>query len=188
MSDSVGEVVARLIDALEDSGIVYAFGGAVALAAWSEPRATADVDVVLWVDLEQLDVAFALLEGAGVAIDRRSARAAAEGRGMFTGQVGSVRVDAFVPSIGFYDEAEKRRVRTEIAGRQTWVHSAETLAVFKMLFFRPKDLLDVERMLAVRGGDFDRDFVRRALVDMLGEDERIGKWDEICTRVPVRSR
>lgn len=53
-----------------------------------------------------------------------------------------------------------------------------------MLFFRPKDLIDVERMLAVRGSELDRAFVRRSLVEMLGDDERIRKWDDICGRVP----
>jgi hypothetical protein len=53
---------------------------------------------------------------------------------MFAGRAGATRVDIFVPRIPFYEEAAKRRVRTPIAGRDTWVHSAEVLAVFKMLF------------------------------------------------------
>jgi hypothetical protein len=72
-----------------------------------------------------------------------------------------------------------------MAGRATWVHSAEVLAVFKMLFFRAKDLVDVERMLMVQGVAFDREFVRAALVDLLDEDERIERWDEICARVEL---
>ncbi len=55
----------------------------------------------------------------------------------------------------------------------------EELAVFKMLFFRPKDVLDVKRMLEVQGARFDRGFVRDALVEMLGDDPRIAKWDEL---------
>ena len=54
-----------------------------------------------------------------------------------------------------------------------------------VFFFRPKDLLDVERMLQVQGASFDRAFVRAALVDMLDEDPRIEKWDEICARNPI---
>ena len=181
--DSVSGVVRRLIDALEGTRIPYAFGGAVALAAWAEPRATADVDLVLWVEVGDLAPAFETLESAGVVIDRRAARTEASRRGMFIGHAGAIRVDVFVPSIPFYDEAARRRVSTEIAGRRTWVHSAEVLAVFKMLFFRPKDLLDIERMLTVRGPAFDRAFVRQALVDMLEEDERIRVWDEIVDRL-----
>ena len=72
-----------------------------------------------------------------------------------------------------------------IAGRLAWVHSAEVLAVFKLLFFRAKDLVDVERMVQVRGPDLDRAFVRAALVEMLEWDERIKRWDEICARNPT---
>lgn len=185
MDDSVESVVARLRDVLEASGEIYAFGGAIALAAWSEPRATADVDVILWIPLDEIDRAIDLIASAGVDVDRAAARAAAAQRGMFAGRVGATRVDVFVPSIPFYEEAATRRVRTRILARDTWVHSAEVLAVFKMLFFRPKDLIDIERMLVVRGSSFDRSFVRAALVEMLEEDERIAKWDEICARVPT---
>lgn len=182
-ADSVTAVVKRLIDVLEPTGERYAFGGAIALAAWSEPRATADVDLILWIDESRLDRAIELLRAAGVAIaDEALARAEASRRGMFVGQAGRTRVDVFVPSIPFYDEAVTRRVRTAIAGKQTWVHSAEVLAVFKMLFFRSKDLVDLERMLEVRGKDFDRAFVRQALVEMFGEDDRIEKWDALCAR------
>jgi hypothetical protein len=181
--DSVSSVVEQLRATLEAAGVTYAFGGAIALAAWSEPRATADVDVILWLDPErELDRAIELIRRAGVTLDEESARANAVQRGMFVGQVGLTRVDVFVPSIPFYEVAQERRVRTLIGGQPTWVHSAEVLAVFKMLFFRPKDLLDVERMLVVLGKDFDRAFVRGSLVEMLGDDDRIVKWDALCER------
>lgn len=184
MSDeTVTSVVLRLIDVLAESGVTYAFGGALALAAWSEPRATADVDIILWVEAGELDLAIDLIRAAGVTLDRESARAQVADRGMFAGMAGFVRVDVFVPSIPFYAEAAQRRVATQIAGRDTWVHSAEVLSVFKLLFFRPKDLLDVERMLQIQGPSLDRTFVRSALVEMLGEsDPRIEKWDAICAR------
>jgi len=38
-------------------------------------------------------------------------------------------------------------------------------------------------MLQVRGADFDRAFVRAALVKLLDQDERIERWDAICARV-----
>lgn len=184
--DSISALVRRLIDVLEPSGEVYAFGGALALAAWAEPRATADVDVIVWVGDDGIDRAIDLVSSAGVTFDRDVARREARERGLFIGRAGAIRVDVFVPSIPFYEEAARRRVRTAIAGAGTWVHSAEVLAVFKMLFFRPKDLLDVERMLEVQGAAFDRAFVRAALVEMLDDDPRVAKWDEVCARVADR--
>lgn len=182
-ADTVRQVVERLVDVLERSGVPYVLGGALSLAAWSEPRATADVDVVLWLPEERWAEAVALVASAGVALDAAVALRQARERGMFVGMVGPVRVDAFVPSIPFYDVALARRARATVLGRESWVHSAEVLAVFKLLFFRPKDLIDIERMLRVRGPDFDRSFVRAAIVEMMGPDDpRIAKWDEIAAR------
>lgn len=181
---TVASVLARLIDVLEPSGVPYAFGGAIALSAWSEPRATADVDLVLFLDPRRIDEAIALVRAAGVELDEQEARSEVASRGMFSGRAGPVRVDVFVPSIPFDAVAEARRVRTRIAGRDAFVHPPEVLAVFKLLFYRPKDLLDVERMLQVRGEAFDRAFVRAALAEMLPGDPRIESWDEICTRNP----
>jgi hypothetical protein len=176
------DVLAHLIDALAPTGIPYAFGGAIALATWSQPRATADVDLALFISPDRVDEAIRVIRAAGVEIDSTVARSQAASRGMFIGRAGPIRVDVFVASIPFDAVAESRRVPTRLVNRETFVHSPEVLAVFKMLFYRPKDLLDVERMLQVRGAAFDRSFVRDALCEMLPDDERIQSWDEICRR------
>lgn len=180
--DSLVDAVAALIDALEPSGIDYALGGAIAYSAWAEPRATRDVDLNLWLEPERLDSGLAVLEGAGVSFDRDRVRREAAERGMFIGRRGEYRIDVFVPSVPFYEEALRRRVRTRVARRDTWVLSAETLIVFKMLFFRPKDLADIGRMLEIQSGRLDLEFVRRWLVDMLGPDDlRIETWEKLTS-------
>ena len=132
---SLVDAVAALMVALERSGIAYALGGAVAYSAWAEPRATRDVDVNLWLTAERLDEGFTVLERVGVSLDRERARAEATERGMFVGRFGEYRVDVFLPSVAFYGEALRQRVRTRVAHCDTWVLSADTLVVFKMLFY-----------------------------------------------------
>lgn len=183
--ESLVEVVTTLIDRLEAAQLPYAFGGAIALSAWSEPRATTDVDLNLWVGDDDLPSAVALLREAGVEIELADALRGARERGMFAGPRGSYRVDVFVPSVPFYDVALERRVRVTLADRQTWVLSPESLAVFKLLFFRPKDLVDISRLLEVHRPALDVGFVRRWLVDMVGpSDARIVKWDELTRQSP----
>jgi hypothetical protein len=54
-----------------------------------------------------------------------------------------------------------------------------------MLFFRPKDLVDISRLLEVHRPPLDVLFVRRWLVDMVGSsDVRVMKWDELTRRSP----
>jgi hypothetical protein len=52
--------------------------------------------------------------------------------------------------------------------------SAEALSVLKLLFFRSKDLADLEQLVAVQGSGLDHAWVRSCLVSMLGE-----AWDRI---------
>lgn len=180
---SLVDLVLRIDEAFEASGIPFAFGGALALSAWSEPRATRDIDLNVWVGASEIGSALETLSHAGIALDDAAARREAVERGMFVGHGGDYRVDVFVPSIPFYDEALRRVCRVPFAGRTIPVLSAETLAVFKLLFFRPKDLVDLERLLQIRGGNFDDAFVRRAVADMMGEDDdRIAAWDVIVRR------
>jgi hypothetical protein len=97
-----------------------------------------------------------------------------------------MRVDVFVPSIPLYESAQRRARREVLLGRPAWFLSAEDLVTFKMLFFRGKDVLDVERLLAVRGPDFDRDYVRGWLVDIVDDDDvRVAKWDAMCAEIPA---
>lgn len=92
-----------------------------------------------------------------------------------------MRVDIFTPSIPFAWEAMKKVVRVQSPLGEAAFLSAESIAVFKMMFFRPKDVLDVERLMAVQGDAFDFDYVRRWIVEMMGEnDERTRALDKLA--------
>lgn len=76
-------------------------------------------------------------------------------------------------------EAQRTRHKATVDGHDLWFLSAETIAVFKLLFFRVKDRADLQRLVAVRPG-LDAAKVRRHLVEMMGaEDERVAFWDTL---------
>jgi hypothetical protein len=174
------EAAQALGTALEDAGVPYAIGGAIALGVHGVPRGTLDVDLNVFVDESRQERVFGVLRGAGVAFDDAAARAEARSRGMFVGYLGAIRIDVFVPSIPFSDEAGRTRIEREAEGTRLWFLSAEALSVFKLLFFRTKDIADLERLVAVAKSRLDVAYVRRWLVTMMGEDdERVARWDAI---------
>lgn len=64
------------------------------------------------------------------------------------------------------------------------IWDAESLAVFKMMFFRDKDLVDVRQILRTQGSAFDREWVRNQLEDLFGlRDPRIARWGEIAQEI-----
>jgi hypothetical protein len=182
------ESAQRIADALEDAGLPYAIGGALALAIAGVPRGTADVDINVFVDMDEAAKVIATLLGLGIVIDQGAALQKVQRDGMFVGRWAGMRIDVFMPSIPFTDEAARTRIRvTDDAGWSGWFLSAEALSVFKLLFFRGKDLVDLERLVAVRS-ELDHAYVRRWIVDMMGEDdERVRRWDDIVRRFATRT-
>jgi hypothetical protein len=175
-------VVARAVaDALQRAGVPYAIGGAIALGLHAPPRATNDVDVTAFVGVDGLGPVMDALERDGGRIDDRAgALASAAERGDFRVDWGGLRVDVFVPSIPFYRLVAERVRSASLGGRPIQVLSPEDLAVFKLLFFRGKDLVDLERLVAFQGAALDAAYVRDALVDIVGaSDARVARWDEI---------
>jgi hypothetical protein len=170
----------QIADALESHGVSYALGGALAYGQYGIPRATNDVDVNVFVEVESLEPVFSALRSLGISVDDAAARDHASAEGMFEVHLGDFRVDVFTPSIEFSWEAERTRVRRTIDGVGVWFLSAEALCVFKMLYFRGKDVVDLERLIAVQGSAVDSAYVRARIAEMVGEqDPRVETWDRL---------
>ena len=179
-NDNALSLCLALVDAFETCGISYAVGGALALGMWATPRATLDVDVNVFIKDTEIETLAACLVSLGIEADAAALRAQSESAGLIVVRWHGVRLDLFTPSIDFSSEAERTRVRITIEGKSFWVLSREALAVFKLLFFRPKDLADVAQLVATAPSAIDTQYVRRSLADMMGEDdERVRRWDAI---------
>ncbi len=178
------EAAQLIAGALESAGLPYAIGGALALAIAGVPRGTADVDINVFVAEHDVPTVIAVLQRLGVEVDLTSAVARAKRDGTFVGRWDGMRIDVFLPSIPFSHEAARTRVRvTDATGWSGWFLSAEALAVFKLLFFRGKDVVDLERLVAVAASRLDHGYVRRWMVEMMGEDdERVRRWDDLVAR------
>jgi hypothetical protein len=168
---------------LDKHGVPYAIGGALAYGVWGIPRATLDIDLNVFVEETALQPVVVALEELGIVFDPKQAERDASAEGMFVVRYGGYRVDVFTASIPFCAEAARTRVSVPIESSVAWFLSAESVAVFKMLFFRPKDIVDLERLIAVRGTDLDAAYVRQQLIDTVGDDDvRITRWDQLTGR------
>jgi hypothetical protein len=176
----------RLAHALEACKVPYALGGALAFGAAGLPRGTLDVDVNVFVELDQLDPVFDALRAIGADFDSARMLEDAHREGMFSVRVEGMRVDVFVPSIPFSWEAERTRRKLRYAEADAWYLSPEALAVFKLLFFRSKDIADLERLIASQGMRLDLAYVRRHIAEMMGEDDdRVATWDRLVREFAV---
>jgi hypothetical protein len=147
---------------LAAAAVPHAFGGALALAyCTAEPRATMDLDVNVFLPPAQVDL---VAEGLAptVVVD-----AAARDAVLRDGQVrvwwGRTPLDLFFDVHDFHQLA-KAHLRTVPFGDETIpVLGCDDLAVFKTLFARPKDWVDIETMAAQLDGAYVTEWVTRLL-------------------------
>lgn len=167
-------LLARIVElhrSLDAAEIPHAFGGALALA-WCtrQARATIDIDINLFVDIQQAeDVYAALPRGVVVAEDDRTAIAE-------TGQTrlwwDATPVDVFFNTTDFHEAAADRARVEDFGGERVPFLACADLAVFKAFFDRTKDWADLEEMLAA--GSLDVEAVLGVLARYLGgADHRI---------------
>jgi len=178
------DVARHLAAALDEQGVEYAFGGALALGYWGTPRGTIDVDLTLFLDTDQPGRCIQSLQQGGCDVDAAEATKMIQEHGFFRANYCAFRVDVFLPIAPFYEVARQRRRRFDLDGQPVMIWDAESLAVFKMMFFRDKDLVDVKQMLRTQGDRFDRAWVREQLEDTFGRrDPRVARWDELTAEI-----
>lgn len=185
--DDPAVVAAWIAERLEEDGIEYAIGGALALGAHGIPRMTDDADFAVYVEPARLDRFFDALERAGCLLDRRHARAEAERISLVGARCGRVGVDFFLSFHPHHHQALERRVRLLAADeRDHWFLSPEDLAVHKLLLLRPKDVADLERLFAVRATGLDIAYVRRWILAITPDgDPRRGALEDLARRFGI---
>jgi hypothetical protein len=174
---------ATLAERLDAHGQDYALGGALALAFWALPRSTVDVDVdvTVYLPADQPSQCVWLLQDIGCEIAAAKALESLREDGFCRVTFAGLNVDVFLPIVPFYETARVRRKSVPLSGRSVLIWDAETLAVFKMMSFRRKDMADVEQILRTQGAALDRAWVRERLMEMYGPlDRRLSEWDGLA--------
>ena len=143
MSPSLPERVVAVDRAL--AGVPHAFGGALALAYWAEPRATIDIDVNVFVPSDRRDEVLGPLAALGVDTGEAPAAIARDGQARVWWD--GTPIDLFFSYDAFHDAADRAAVEVPFADTTIRVLSAEHLAVCKAVFDRPKDWVDIEAMV-----------------------------------------
>lgn len=151
---------------LDRAKIAHAFGGALALAYYAEPRTTIDIDINVFV----APTAYATVEDAlaPLGVDGIDP-ALVERDGQYRSWWGRTPLDLFFA----YDEihqAMRREARLVPFGEDRLpILAPEHLLVCKVIFDRPKDWLDIEQML-VCVEDLDLTEIRVWLERIVGLD------------------
>jgi hypothetical protein len=173
---SLVDRIAAVCAALKAHDIPYALGGALALAyATEEPRATRDIDVNVFLGSESArEVVEALPDGVAFSDEDM---AEIERNGQVRLWWDDTPIDLFFAEASFHHEANGRCRTVPFAGHHVRVLSAEDLAVFKAMFNRPKDWVDIATMAEAHA--LNADVAADRLAALLGDDDRVDRLREL---------
>lgn len=164
------ERVVSVCDALDRARLPWALGGALALAyATEEPRGTRDIDVNVFVAATAAAEVFAALP-AGVEHGPADIAAAQRDDQVRLWWEGTP-IDLFFAVEQFHFDVADRCRTVPFGGRLIRVLSAEDLAVFKAMFDRGQDWVDIATM--VESLAIDLDVAADRLAGLLGDDPRV---------------
>lgn len=159
MSEHPAFSAANLLGALLDSGVDFVVIGGLAAQAHGSPLITEDLDICF--DLDRANV-----ERLAVVLERLSAirrgmpsgvRAPLDARALRAGDVftlrtiyGDLDLLARPDPLLDYQSLRSRATRFEFGGRAVWIANLDDVIAMKRAAGRPKDLLAIEHLGALR--------------------------------------
>jgi hypothetical protein len=142
--------LAQRVVALDEAlaAIPHAYGGAIALAYYAEPRATIDIDLNVFVRVDRYDDVAARLVALGVDAGDPDVgdRVREEGQARVFWE--DTPLDLFFAYDPFHDAAATACGDVPFADTAIPILSASHLVVCKVVFNRPRDWVDIDAMLS----------------------------------------
>jgi hypothetical protein len=164
------------------SDVPHAFGGALALAYYAEPRATIDIDLNVFVPAERFSEVAGPLAQLGAAADDPSIAALVRRDGQVRVMWDETPIDLFFSYDAFHDAAGAARHLVPFGDGTIPILAADHLTVCKAVFNRPKDWVDIDSMLAAET-NIDAAEVLRWVARITGdEDPRYNRIAAVLTR------
>jgi hypothetical protein len=160
--------VIAIHDRLTEHRIDHAFGGALALASYAEPRATIDVDVNVFLEATRHDEVVAALADLGVESDIPAGQVRRDEQCRI--YWGATPIDLFYAYHDLHTAMRKRARHAPFRDSSIPVLAPEHLLACKVIFNRPKDWLDIEQIL-VGALDADHAEVADWLNQIVGADD-----------------
>jgi len=174
------EIALNVCGTLKAHSVPHAIGGAIALGYHAEPRSTIDLDMNIFVADTEVGSVIEVLEQCSCKIDHDECLKTALERGDLRVWRGGYRIDVFLSFHPFHDQVRSRVRQVILRDIEVPILSAEDLVVFKTLFDRPKDWLDITNILVSQALDFDTSYVKLWLRELLTEeDSRFHRIDKL---------
>jgi Nucleotidyl transferase AbiEii toxin, Type IV TA system len=176
--------LAQRVLAIDDAlaRVPHAFGGALALAYYAEPRATIDIDLNVFVPADRFADVAAPLAGLGASTEDPATETIVRRDGQVRVVWDRTPIDLFFSYDPFHDAAAASVHTVPFADASIPILAADHLVVCKVIYDRARDWVDIDAMLAA-GADLSAAEVLRWVARIAGdEDPRYDRIAAVLTR------
>lgn len=179
---SLPDKIVTVHERLTERRIPHAFGGALALAYYAEPRATDDIDVNVFVAPTRFADVREALGSLGVSGEGVSSRDV-ERDGQCRLWWDRNPIDLFFAYDELHDSMRSEVRSVPFGDARLPILAPEHLVVCKAVFDRPKDWLDIEQVL-ICTDSLEVDLVSRWLDRIVGSrDRRAARFQELSAEL-----
>jgi hypothetical protein len=164
------ERITAIAHAFTHAEIPHSFGGAIALGFYAPVRATRDIDINIYLPVDDAWRALDSLQELGVPEADDAQRAKIQRDGQTRLYWDDVPLDLFFSNLDFHASCCQRRRQYALLGHTVDFLSPEDLIVCKVAFGRDKDTRDVVQILDSMGESLDVPYVLRWVETIVGAD------------------
>ncbi len=165
--------------------VPHAFGGALALAYYAEPRATIDIDLNVFVSTDRFADVAGPLAALGAAVEDPATAVLVARDGQARVMWDSTPIDLFFAYDPFHEAAARARRVVPFADGTIPILAAEHLVVCKAVFNRPKDWVDIDALLDLEA-DLDAAEVMRWVGRIAGDTDP--RYERVAALLTNRTR
>ncbi len=191
VAESFDDFCRASLDLLKARRTKYVIVGGVAVTAIGEPRFTADLDAIVFVDARALEGLIRHALNHGFRADLGDELEAVQGGGSVRLTRGRFHLDLIVRSLFIEDQALARSHTVKVFRRLVRFPSPEDLLLLKLVAGRPRDLLDLDGIMRRHGATIDRPYIARtlqALCDLAEDHVFLERWRTLERTFPVLQR
>lgn len=173
------DVYKKVVAFLNSEKYKYLIIGGIAAGTLGEPRITADVDVDIMIDKEDIPDFLDKAKKAGFKVIKKKCIASAEQTGVFQIYLEEFHVDFIIASIDLEVVAFERAKTIKLYGIKAIFPTPEDLILMKIIPSRDKDLLDAKSVIIRHKGKLDLKYLKTWAMKLSDEAQDMRIWQTL---------
>ncbi len=170
------DVYKKVVTFLNKGKYEYLIIGGIAAGTLGEPRITADVDVDIIIDKENVPDFLDKAAKAGFKVFKKKCLVSVERAGVFQINLEGFHVDFIIASTDLETTAFERAKTIKLYGIKAFFPSPEDLILLKIIPGRDKDLLDARSIVLRHEGRLDKRYLETWATRLCDEAEDMRIW------------